>query len=191
MSIPVVPRIARIATKVVVRAGLKQQMPQLLIDACSAAGIGVTTPLAPEPESAEYGAWRVGIAGHNVVVRSARTTPTKIGQFVTLWKRMEKDIAPLDSADDVQFAAIHVGDGKQEGWFIVDRAALLAHGVMSRDGAGGKRALRVYPPWCAPVARQAVRSQQWQLNYFVAAGADDAQRARRLLALFGKTSATS
>ncbi len=101
MSIPLVPPIARVATKVVVRAELKDQIPQLLIDACSAAGIGVTTPLKPEPESADYGAWRVGFEGHTVVVRSARTTPTKIGQFVTLWKRMEKDIAPLDSADDV------------------------------------------------------------------------------------------
>lgn len=163
-------------------------MPQLLIAACSAAGIGVTAPPRPEPESADYGAWRVGIGGHTVVVRSAKITPTKIGQFVTLWKRMEKDIAPLDSADDVHFAAIHLRDGEQEGWFIFDRAALLAHGVMSLDGAGGKRALRVYPPWCAPVARQAVRSQQWQLNYFVATGADDARRARRLLELFGNPS---
>ena len=168
-------------------------MHQLLINACSAAGIGVTAPPEAESESADYGAWRVGLDGRSVVIRSARVTPTKIGQFVTLWKRREKDIAPLDSADDVDFAAIYVSDGEKVGWFIFDRAALLAHDVMSRDGAGGKRALRVYPPWCAPLARQAVRSQQWQLNFFVAAGAgvDDARSARRLLELFGKTPGSS
>lgn len=167
-------------------------MVQLLIDACRTAGLHVTSPPKAEPESADYGAARVGIDGRTVVVRHARITPTKIGHFVTLWKRMEKHIAPLDSADGVHFAAIHVGDGEQEGWFIFDRAALLAHDVMSRDGAGGKRALRVYPPWCAPLARQAIRSQQWQLSYFVdtGSGTDDAVRARRLCDMLGKTGST-
>ncbi|MNO05235.1 MepB protein [compost metagenome] len=57
---------------------------------------------------------------------------------------------------------------------------------MSIDGVGGKRAIRVYPPWARPVAKQAIRTQQWQLKYFLALeqnGSADADQVRRL---FGK-----
>lgn len=30
--------------------------------------------------------------------------------------------------------------------FVFDQQALIKHGVMARDGRGGKRAFRVYPP---------------------------------------------
>jgi hypothetical protein len=102
----------------------------------------------------------------------AKTTPTKTGQFVTVWKRPhpDADIAPLDEADPVDAVIIAVTDGAQHGFFILPRSVLLERGVMSRAGQGGKRALRVYPPWCAPEAPQAQRTQRWQGEWFVAAG---------------------
>ena len=152
-----------------------------------AAGLAVTTAPRREPESADYGACRLGLNGRAVVFRVAKTTPTKIGQFVTAWKRPlpGADIAPLDSADAIDFLVVSVAGQDHHGQFVFDRAALLRHGVMSREGLGGKRAIRVYPPWSAPVASSALKAQQWQLPYFVALDAPVALVSDQLRALFG------
>lgn len=51
------------------------------------AGLQLTRPIVAEAESAEYGACRFALEGHSIVFRVAKITPTKTGQFVTLWKR--------------------------------------------------------------------------------------------------------
>ena len=134
--------------------------------------LGLPQAPVPEAESADYGACRADLHGQRLVLRVAKTTPTKTGQFVTIWKRPhpEADIAPLDEADPVDVVIIAVADGAQHGLFIFPRSVLLERGVMSRASAGGKRALRVYPPWCAPASIQAQRTQRWQAQWFVAAG---------------------
>ena len=134
--------------------------------------LGLPQAPVPEAESADYGACRADLHGQRLVLRVAKTTPTKTGQFVTVWKRPhpEADIAPLDEADPVDVVIIAVADGAQHGLFIFPRSVLLERGVMSRASAGGKRALRVYPPWCAPASIQAQRTQRWQAQWFVAAG---------------------
>ncbi len=71
---------------------------------------------------------------------------------------------------DIVIIAVGDGDGARHGFFIFPRSVLLERGVMSRAGSGGKRALRVYPPWCAPESAQALRTQRWQVRWFVAAG---------------------
>ena len=38
---------------------------------------------------------------------------------------------------------------------------------MSIKGQGGKRAIRVYPPWDNELNKQAQKTQAWQLNYFL------------------------
>lgn len=118
----------------------------------------------------EYGGVRFTLAGCKVVFRVAKVTPTKVGQFVTLWKRPcpGGEITPLDSADDIDFVVVHVSSEGQCGQFIFDRETLLSRGVFAINGRGGKRALRVYPPWSQPAARQAVQSQKWQIECFVA-----------------------
>jgi hypothetical protein len=117
-----------------------------------------------------------------VVFRVAKTTPTKIGQFVTLWKRPtpNDDIAPLDSGDGVDLVVVSVADATHSGQFVFDQHAMLKYGVMSRDGHGGKRAIRVYPPWTQPIAKDAIKTQQWQLPYFVALTPQDTAAAARL-----------
>jgi hypothetical protein len=153
------------------------------------AGLVVTGAAQREQESAEYGACRFVLDERTVVFRVARTTPTKIGQFVTIWKRPMPgaDIVPLDLDDGVDFVVVSVVDSEQHGQFIFDQAALLKHGVMSRDGHGGKRAIRVYPPWSLPLAAAAIKSQQWQLRYYVPLSLCDSSTAARLrtLLLFG------
>ena len=147
--------------------------------------LGLPQAPVPEAESAEYGACRADLHGKRLVLRVAKTTPTKTGQFVTVWKRPhpDADIAPLDDADPVDAVIIavadDVGDGARHGFFIFPRGVLIERGVMSRASAGGKRALRVYPPWCAPESIQAQRTQRWQAQWFVAAG--DQHRLAKLL----------
>ena len=142
---------------------------------------GLPQAPVPEAESAEYGACRAELDGKRLVLRVAKTTPTKTGQFVTIWKRPHPDaeIAPLDEADPVDIVIIAVSDGARHGFFIFPRKVLLEKGVMSRAGQGGKRALRVYPPWCAPESAQAQRTQRWQAACFVAVG--DQRRLEQML----------
>jgi hypothetical protein len=167
-------------------------LPQELITAIGQvykpAGMTLTQEAQREPESAEYEACRLGLDDHEVVFRVAKTTPTKIGQFVTLWKRPTpvSEIAPFDTGDGITFVVVNVADDTHRGQFVFDQKILAAKGVMSIDGVGGKRAIRVYPPWARPVAKQAIRTQQWQLKYFLALeqnGSADADQVRRL---FGK-----
>jgi hypothetical protein len=144
----------------------------------------VATTRAPrrEQESREYGACRLDLDGVAVVFRVAKTTPTKVGQFVTIWKRPlpSDEIAPLDSRDGVDVLVVSVTDACHHGQFVFDQRALLEYGVMSRDGQGGKRAIRVYPPWSKPVSKDAIRTQRWQLRYFVPLAPQEASAAARL-----------
>ena len=138
------------------------------------AGMKITEAAFLETESAEYGACRFGLNGKNIVFRIAKTTPTKIGQFLTIWKRPTPDaeIAPLDINDNIDFVVVCVSDGTLHGQFIFDQKILLAKGVMSKNGKGGKHAIRVYPAWNKPIAKEAIKTQQWQLQYFFAMTSD-------------------
>jgi hypothetical protein len=121
-----------------------------------------------ELESAEYGAYSFKLNGFSVKFRVAKITPTKIGQFVTLWKRVEQGpIQPYDSTDPVDFFIINTRTTDRCGQFIFPKSILCQQGVFSIDGIGGKRAIRVYPPWDIAVNRQAQKTQKWQLEYFL------------------------
>ncbi|WGG53293.1 MepB family protein [Rugamonas sp. DEMB1] len=172
------------------RGALPAQLVAALAGAYRDAGLASSAAPAREAESAEYGACRLGLAGLSVAFRVAKTTPTKIGQFVTIWKRPtpQAEIAPLDGADGVDVVVVSVaeaGPGGRHGQFVFDREVLLAKGVMSRGGVGGKRALRVYPPWTVPLAKDAIRTQQWQLRHFLPLRADGGADPARLRALLG------
>jgi hypothetical protein len=149
------------------------------------AGLTLTDNARREEDSVEYGACRFGLDGKVIVFRVAKTTPTKLGQFVTLWKRATptREIAPLDSGDGIAFVVINVADETHRGQFVFDRQILAARSIMSIEGKGGKRAFRVYPPWSRPVAKQAIKTQEWQLRYFLAldqCGYADPVQVRRL-----------
>lgn len=139
-----------------------------------------------ETESADYGAHALTVGGLRVRFRVAKITPTKVGQFVTLWKRVGRNpIQPLDAADPLDCCVVSVRHGAQCGQFVFSMAVLRQHGVVSVDGLGGKRALRVYPPWDTTTSRQAQTTQRWQLDCFLdlSNGAPDHARAHRLYGL--------
>ncbi|MFD4268082.1 MepB family protein [Rhodococcus sp. NPDC058481] len=146
-------------------------------------GFACSRPV-PEPESAAYGAHEFTVEGRPIRFRVARTTPRKVGQFVTLWKRSEHGpIAPFDVDDPIDLVVVGVRDGDHLGQFVFPRGVLGDRGVLSRDGAGGKRAIRVYPPSAVSTSRQARSTQAWQLDHFLPiaeANVIDTARARAL-----------
>ncbi|MFZ4773145.1 MAG: MepB family protein [Chlamydiia bacterium] len=103
-----------------------------------------------------------------IEVRTAKITPKKIGQFVTLYKRIgEGPILPYDADDPVDAVLIHVRAENRSGRFVFPKEVLIAQGVFSVGGKGGKRAIRIYPPWDTPQSLQAKKSQDWQVPYFI------------------------
>ncbi|WP_405605412.1 MepB family protein [Streptomyces sp. NBC_01410] len=122
----------------------------------------------PEAESAEYGACEFTLDGFSVRFRVAKTTPTKVGQFVTVWRRSASGpIRPFDAEDPVDLFVISTRDGERFGQFVFPRDVLCERDIVSRNGSGGKRAFRVYPPWVTTTNRQARNTQTWQLNHFL------------------------
>ncbi|WP_103531131.1 MepB family protein [Streptomyces sp. SM11] len=125
----------------------------------------------PEPESADYAAHRFTLDGRLAAFRAARTTPTKAGQFVTVWQRsVEGPIRPFDADDGVGLFVIGCRDEGRAGQFVFPLDVLCERGVVSRNGVGGKRGFRVYPPGTVTTSRQAHGTQAWQVKYYLDIG---------------------
>ncbi|MBF4492674.1 MepB family protein [Flavobacterium sp. MR2016-29] len=121
----------------------------------------------PEAESKEYSAYRFSFNKKNICYREAKITPTKTGQFVTLWKRNKSGIIePFDFSDEIDFVIVSVRKETLLGQFIFPKNILLQKGIFSTETKEGIRATRVYPPWDVTTSKQAQKTQQWQLHYF-------------------------
>ncbi|SEL49813.1 hypothetical protein SAMN04487910_2638 [Aquimarina amphilecti] len=120
-----------------------------------------------ELESEEYDASRFKLEGRNVLSRTAKITPKKVGQFVTFWKRKDNGpIEPYHESDQIDFYIVNVRARNEFGQFVFPKSVLIKKGIISTDMKEGKRAFRVYPKWDITSSKQAERSQKWQLNYF-------------------------
>lgn len=121
----------------------------------------------PEAESQEYGASEFKMNNRNIKFRVAKITPTKVGQFVTLWKRIDNGpIQPFDMADPFDLVVISVRTAERFGQFVFPKVILCKQGIVSKNGKKGKRAIRVYPAWDIVNNKQAIKTQKWQLPYF-------------------------
>lgn len=130
--------------------------------------------LQQEAESHEYGACTFKLNNLSIKFRAAHITPTKVGQFVTLWKRSSAGITqPHEFSDPIDLFVISVRSGDRFGHFVFPKKVLCDNDIVSRDGKGGKRGFRVYPPWDVTENRQAQQTQKWQLQYFLAVPADE------------------
>ena len=54
----------------------------------------------------------------------------------------------------------------QLGQFVFPKSVLIAKGIISTTTKEGKRGFRVYPSWDVAKSKQAIKTQQWQLDYF-------------------------
>jgi len=125
------------------------------------------TNLVNDSESAEYEACSFKLHSFRIIHRLSKITPTKIGQFVTIWKRNDKGItAPFDVLDNFDFIIITSKSEENLGQFVFPKSALLEKGIISNNNSSGKRGIRVYPPWDIPTSKQALKTQNWQIKYF-------------------------
>lgn len=154
---------------------------ELIYDSC---GFNFSS-LEKAVESTEYGAATFQLNGMFVTYRDAKITPTKTGQFVTLWKRIEKGpIQPLAYTDPIDFVIINTRKGQRLGQFIFPKLVLCERGVISTSKKEGKRAIRVYPPWDQANKGQAQKTQKWQLDYFLEIPSDKPININRIKLLY-------
>ena len=126
------------------------------------------TNLKLNSEGVEYGACSFKLDGHRIEHRVSKITPTKTGQFVTIWKRNSKGLTePFDILDDIDFVVITSKCEGNIGQFIFPKSVLADKGIISQNGKNGKRGIRVYPPWDSTTNSQAEKTQKWQTKYFV------------------------
>jgi hypothetical protein len=165
---------------------LPEELRKTIIDIYLPAKLDIKNPkIEEDPRGQEYSACRFKINDQNVAFRVAKTTPTKIGQFVTTWQRSKSNnvIEPFNSKDDINFLVIHVADARHQGQFIFDKNILISQGIMSSNDKQGKLAFRICPPWSKPIAKAAIKSQNWQIKYFYSInknGSADLSRVQQL-----------
>ena len=144
-----------------------------------------------DTESVEYGACTFELDGKKIEHRVSKITLTKNGQFVTIWKRNQDGITEsFDIADEIDFIFITARSGDHFGQFIFSKRILADNGIISQNGKSGKRGIRVYPPWDKPKSKQAEKTQNWQLNFFLTIktdGSTDIFWAKKLFAAILKT----
>ena len=119
-------------------------------------------------ESQDYAACSFELNGKKIEYRASKITPVKIGQFVTTWRRDKEGITrPFDSSDDLDFLIISSRNEDNFGLFIFPKSILAGKGIISQNGEGGKRGIRVYPTWDQVTNKQAEKTQRWQSKYFL------------------------
>ncbi len=101
------------------------------------------------------------------LIFKAKITPKKVGQFVCVWKRgADGTTQPYSLEDQLETMEIEVEKEDKQGKFVFPKAVLVEQGIISVQGKGGKRGMRVYPPWDIADNAQAKKTQSWQLKYF-------------------------
>ena len=140
-------------------------------------------------ESIEYGACSFELDGMTIQHRVSKITPTKTGQFVTIWKRNKEGITrPFSISDDLDFIIITSKSDNHFGQFIFPKSVLLDKGIITRNDKEGKRGIRVYPPWDIVTNKQAEKTQLWQTKYFLTVKKDNSTDLGLIKQLLTKTS---
>ncbi|SFM98925.1 hypothetical protein SAMN05421594_0150 [Chryseobacterium oleae] len=120
-----------------------------------------------DTESKDYSGCGFTLSDLKIKFRTAKITPTKTGQFVTIWKRNEKgETAPFDSNDVFDFYLISAFNDTHKGIFIFPKEILVEKQILSHGKKMGKRGIRVYPTWDLTESKQAKATQKWQTEYF-------------------------
>ena len=120
-----------------------------------------------QKESKEYNGCRFLLNHLAVICRKAKITPKKTGQFVTFWKRNAHGVTePFTNNDVIDYYVINVCSDDRIGQFVFPKSVLIAKGIISTSKKDGKRGFRVYPSWDIAKSKQAIKTQQWQLDYF-------------------------
>lgn len=118
-------------------------------------------------ECEEYLGYNFSLGHFKIKFRKAKITPTKNGQFVTLWKRNSNGkTESFTFSDDFDFYIIFAEQENNSGFFIFPRKILAEKQIIS-DQKEGKRGFRVYPNWDRPESKQAEKTKNWQTKFFI------------------------
>lgn len=125
--------------------------------------------LQQEPECKEYFGFNFQLNTFQIKFRKAKITPTKTGQFVTLWRRnfVSKETEPFHSEDQFDFYLIVTETTENFGFFFFTNDVLIKNQILTTDSKQGKRGFRVYPNWDIPQNKQAAKTQNWQVPFFI------------------------
>lgn len=119
-------------------------------------------------ESKEYSACAFKIKEQTIEFRASKITPKKVGQFVAIWKRDAEGITqPFDEKDSFNYFIIACETEDRFGAFVFPKSVLIENKIISINGCGGKRGIRVYPTWDTAVNPQSKKTQAWQRQYFI------------------------
>lgn len=129
----------------------------------------VIKDIGEEAQNSDYGAGIFQLNSKSVRFRVAKTTPNKIGQFVSFW---EKDASHKNQAFSYEKATdllvINTFANKDRfGQFVFPKEVLVQQKILKTATTKGKMAIRVYPIWDNPTSKQAIETQKWQLEYFI------------------------
>lgn len=122
-----------------------------------------------EKQNSKYGAGTFQLSSRTVRFRVAKITPTKIGQFVAFWEKDENNKnQPYSYEEAPDLLVINTFKNENEfGQFVFPKGTLLKQNILRSASTKGKMAIRVYPSWDSPSSKQAMKTQKWQLPYFV------------------------
>ena len=122
-----------------------------------------------EKQNSKYGAGTFRLSSKTVRFRVANITPTKVGQFVSFWEKDEDNKNQpflYEEAPDLFVITTFKDDG-EFGQFIFPKEVLFKQDILRSSSTKGKMAIRIYSIWDKPTSKQAVKTQKWQLPYFV------------------------
>ncbi|MCA9767005.1 MAG: MepB family protein [Carnobacterium sp.] len=148
-------------------------------------GLSVKSVLE-ETQNAKYGAGTFELSSKTIRFRVANPTPTKTGQFVSFWKKDERNknqAYSYDKSPDLLVITTFTRENKW-GQFIFPKKVLLEEGILSSNSIKGKMGIRVYPSWDKPASKLALQTQRWQLPYFVDMSERDKQSIEKILRLY-------
>lgn len=122
-----------------------------------------------EKQNSKYCAGTFLLSSRTIRFRVAKITPTKVGQFVAFWEKDENNKnQPYLYEEAPNLLVITTFKNENEfGQFIFPKEVLLKQNILRSTSTRGKMAIRVYPSWDSPSSKQALKTQKWQLPYFV------------------------
>ncbi|MGZ0710538.1 MepB family protein (plasmid) [Coraliomargarita sp. W4R53] len=132
-----------------------------------AAERGIPVSASSEPQNGDYEAGVIEVDDEIWHIRTARTTPTKLGAFVAFWRRDERGKSAPFGADEIDAGLlVFVEQRNKRGVFRFTAQHLAELNVTSANGMG-KRGFRVYPSWCEVLNSQAAATQRAQASAFL------------------------
>ncbi|ARB37287.1 hypothetical protein JS609_02000 [Bacillus subtilis] len=139
-----------------------------------------------EAQNSDYGAGMFQLNSKSVRFRVAKITPNKIGQFVSFWEKDgdgKNQAFSYEKATDLLVINTFTRNNNF-GQFVFPKEVLVKQNILKTSDTKGKMAIRVYPRWENPTSKQAIKTQNWQLEYFIEINKTDSYPVEELLKLY-------